>query len=141
MFANGRVRPLLLPRQRSKLGRGANDEEHAYFDTLDEDVLFEFRYDFPGWPQVTRGRADLMSLYSGYGNNIRLDRGDSLTVHPSENGRIVTLEYAVHGRVLATGMSYDNRFVSIVTIENRKIVRWRDYMDSLAAWTALNKTT
>jgi limonene-1,2-epoxide hydrolase len=25
-----------------------------------------------------------------------------------------------------------------VTIEKRKIVHWRDYMDSLAAWTALN---
>jgi ketosteroid isomerase-like protein len=116
------------------------DGEH-YFDALADDVLFEFLYNFPGWPQVTRGRADLMSLYSGYGNNIRLDCGDSLAVHPSENGRVVTLEYAVHGRVLATGKSYDNRFVSIVTIENRKIVRWRDYMDSLAAWTALNKTT
>jgi len=116
------------------------DGEH-YFDALADDVLFEFLYNFPGWPQVTRGRADVMSLYSGYGNNIRLERGDSLAVHPSENGRVVALEYAVHGRVLATGMSYDNRFVSIVTIENRKIVRWRDYMDSLAAWTVLNKTT
>ena len=36
-----------------------------------------------------------------------------------------------------TGANYDNRFVSIVFIEKRKIVRWRDYMDSLAAWTAL----
>ena len=116
------------------------DGEH-YFDTLDDDVLFEFLYDFPGWPRVARGRDNVISLYSGYGNNIRLDRGNSLIVHPSENGRVVTLEYAVHGRVLATGMSYDNRFVSIVTIENHKIVRWRDYMDSLAAWTALNKTT
>jgi uncharacterized protein len=116
------------------------DGEH-YFDALADDVLFEFLYNFPGWPQVTRGRADLMSLYSGYGNNIQLDSGDSLAVHPSENGRVVTLEYAVHGRVLATGTSYDNRFVSIITIEDRKIVRWRDYMDSLAAWTALNKTT
>jgi ketosteroid isomerase-like protein len=114
------------------------DGEH-YFDALADDVLFEFLYNFPGWPRVTRGRADLISLYSGYGNNIRLDQGDSLTVHPSENGRVVTLEYEVHGKVLATGASYDNRFVSIVTIENRKIVRWRDYMDSLAAWTALNK--
>jgi hypothetical protein len=33
------------------------DGEH-YFDTLDDDVLFEFRYDFPGWPQVTRGRVN-----------------------------------------------------------------------------------
>jgi uncharacterized protein len=116
------------------------DGEH-YFDALADDVLFEFLYIFPGWPRVTRGRADLISLYSGYGNNIRLDHGGSLAVHPSENGRVVTLEYEVHGKVLATGASYDNRFVSIVTIENRKIVRWRDYMDSLAAWTALNKAT
>ena len=110
-----------------------------YFDTLADEVLFEFRYDFPGWPRETRSRDHLISLYSGYGDNIRIDRGDSLIVHPSENGRVVTLEYEVHGEVLATGTPYDNRFVSIATIENRKIVRRRDYMDSLAAWTALNK--
>jgi ketosteroid isomerase-like protein len=37
-------------------------------------------------------------------------------------------------------VAYDNRLVAIATIENRKIVRWRDYMDSLAA-AALNKST
>jgi len=114
------------------------DGEH-YFDTLADDVQFEFLYDFPGWPRVTRGRDNLMALYSGYGRNIQLNRGDSLIVHPSDNGRVVTLEYQVHGKVLATGATYDNRFVSIATIENRKILRWRDYMDSLAAWTALIK--
>src|ERR1700722_15060334 len=114
------------------------DGEH-YFDTLADDVLFEFRYEFPGYPRVIRGRDNLMSLYFGYGNNIRLDRGDALLVHPSENGRVVTLEYEVHGTALATNAPYENRFVSIATIENRKIMRWRDYMDSLAAWTALNK--
>jgi uncharacterized protein len=82
------------------------DGEH-YFDALADDVLFEFLYNFPGWPRVTRGRADLISLYSVCGHNIRLDHGDSLAVHPSENGRVVTLEYEVHGKVLATGTSYD----------------------------------
>ena len=80
-----------------------------------------------------------MALYAGYGSNIRLHRGDGLIVHPSDNGRVVTIEYEVHGTVLANGAAYDNRFVAVVTIENRKIVRWRDYMDSLAAWTALNQ--
>jgi ketosteroid isomerase-like protein len=115
------------------------DGEH-YFDTLADDVVFEFLYEFPGWPRITRGRDNLIALYSGYGRNIRLDRGDSLIVHPSDDGRVVTLEYEVHGKVLGTGVTYENRFVSIATIENRKIVRWRDYMDSLAAWTALNKS-
>jgi uncharacterized protein len=50
---------------------------------------------------------------------------------------VVTLEYQVHGKAVKTGAAYDNRFVSIVAIKNRKIVRWRDYMDSLAAWQAL----
>jgi ketosteroid isomerase-like protein len=108
-----------------------------YFDTLAEDVVFEFRYHMANWPQVIKGRSNLLTLYSGYGNNVRLDRGDGLAVHPSGDGRVVTLEYEVHGRVLKSGVAYDNRFVSIAFIENRKIVRWRDYMDSLAAWTAL----
>ena len=110
-----------------------------YFYTLADDVVFEFLYEFPGWPRETRGRENLIALYSGYGRNIRLDRGDSLLVHASDNGRVVTLEYEVHGRILANDAAYDNRFVSIATIEDRKIVRWRDYMDSLAAWTAMNK--
>lgn len=116
------------------------DGEH-YFDTLADDVLFEFLYEFPGWPRTTRGRDNLVALYSEYGRNIRLDRGDALIVHPSDSGRVVTLEYEVHGTVLANGAAYDNRFVAVATIETRKIVRWRDYMDSLAAWTALNKPT
>ena len=108
-----------------------------YFDTLADDVVFEFRYRMANWPQVVKGRSDLIKLYSGYGSNIRLDSGDNLAVHPSNDGRVVTLEYEVHGRTLKSGIAYDNRFVSIAFIENRKIVRWRDYMDSLAAWTAL----
>jgi uncharacterized protein len=112
------------------------DGEH-YFDTLAEDVLFEFRYQMASWPHSVRGRAELMLLYSGYGNNILLERGDALAVYPSIDGRVVTLEYEVHGKILKTGVAYDNRFASIAFIENRKIVRWRDYMDSLAAWTAL----
>ena len=113
------------------------DGEH-YFDTLADDVAFEFLYEFPGWPRETRGRENLIAHYSGYGRNIRLDRGGSLIVHPSDNGRVVTLEYEVHGRILANNAAYDNGFVSIATIKDRKIVRWRDYMDSLAAWTAMN---
>jgi ketosteroid isomerase-like protein len=112
------------------------DGEH-YFDTLADGVLFEFRYRMPGWPEAVRGRTDLMSLYSGYGNNIVLERGDALAVHPSNDGRVVTLEYEIHGKIRKTGVAYDNRFVSIAFIEQRKIVRWRDYMDSLAACTAL----
>ena len=51
---------------------------------------------------------------------------------------MVTIEYEVHGKIVRTEASYYNRFISVVTIEDRKIVRWRDHMDSLSAMTALS---
>ncbi len=116
---------------------GLVDGEH-YFDTFADDAIFESRYHFPGWPLIIRGRANLVASLAGYGKTIRIHAGDGLVVHRSQDPRVVILEYEVHGRILSTGGPYDNRLISIVTVENRKIVHWRDYMDSLAAWTALN---
>ncbi len=116
---------------------GLVDGEH-YFDTFADDAIFESRYRFPGWPVIIQGRANLLAALAGYGKTIRVHSGDSLVVHRSQDPRIVILEYEVHGKILSTGGPYDNRLISVVTIENRKIVHWRDYMDSLAAWTALN---
>ena len=116
---------------------GLVDGKH-YFEMFSEDAVFESRYHFPGWPVMIRGRANLMASLSGYGKSIQLHSGDALVVHRCEDSRIVILEYEVHGKILSSGAPYDNRFISIITIESRKIVHWRDYMDSLAAWTALN---
>ena len=116
------------------------DGKH-YFDVFAEDAIFESRYHFPGWPVTIRGRANLIAALSGYGKTIKLRSGDALVVHRSQDSRVVILEYEVHGEILASGASYDNRFISVITIEDRKIVHWRDYMDSLAAWTALNSAT
>ena len=116
---------------------GLVDGEH-YFDTFADDAVFESRYHFPGWPLIIRGRANLVASLAGYGKTIRVHSGDALVVHHCQDPRVVILEYEVHGKILATGAPYDNRLISVVTIENRKIVHWRDYMDSLAAWMALN---
>ena len=116
---------------------GLVDGEH-FFDMFAEDAIFESRYRFPGWPEAIRGRVNLMASLAGYGKTIRLHSGNALVVHRSQDARVVILEYEVHGSILSTGAPYDNRFISVITIENRKIVHWRDYMDSLSAWTALN---
>ena len=116
---------------------GLVDGDH-YFETFAEDAVFESRYQFPGWPTTIRGRANLMASLAGYGKSIRVHAADALVVHRSQDPRVVILEYEDHGKILSTGGPYENRLISVITIENRKIVRWLDYMDSLAAWTALN---
>jgi len=116
---------------------GLVDGEH-YFDTFAEDAVFESRYHFPGWPVTIHGRASLMASLTGYGKTIKVYAADALVAHRCQDGRVVILEYEVHGTILSSGAPYENRLISVITIENRKIVYWRDYMDSLTAWTALN---
>jgi ketosteroid isomerase-like protein len=112
------------------------DGEH-FFDIVTDDVVYEVLYDFPGWPRIIHGRADLMARFRGYCDNIELQTADKLIALKADSGRVVVIEYEVHGTILATGVKYNNRFCSIIKIENRKIAHWRDYMDSLAAWNAL----
>jgi ketosteroid isomerase-like protein len=77
-----------------------------------------------------------MEAFRGYVQHIALSATSDLVVHRAEGG-VFVLEYEVHGTILATARPYHNRFCSIVTVADRKITHWRDYMDSLAAWNAL----
>ena len=115
------------------------DGKH-FFDAMTDNTIYEVLYDL-GWPRIIRGRAELMSAFKGYVANISLQSVDKLVTHKADDGRVVVLEYEVHGTVLATGVTYNNRFCSIIKVEDRKIAHWRDYMDSLAASQALTAKT
>ena len=112
------------------------DGEH-FFDIVADNVVYEVLYDFPGWPRIIEGRANLMENFRGYRDYIKIQSANNLIVHITDNGHVVVIEYEVHGTILATGAKYNNRFCSIIKIENQRITHWRDYMDSLAAWNAL----
>ena len=109
------------------------DGEH-FFDIVTDDTVYEVLYDL-GWPHIIQGRTDLMAAFRGYVENIALQSADKLVTHKTGDGCVI--EYEVHGTILATDVKYNNRFCSIIKIENRKIAHWRDYMDSHAAWKAL----
>jgi ketosteroid isomerase-like protein len=112
------------------------DGEH-FFDIIADNIVYEVLHDL-GWPRRIEGRAELMNQFGGYGDYIKLQSADHLIAHKADNGHTVVIEYEVRGTVLATDVKYNNRFCSIIKIESRKIVHSRDYMDSLAAWNALN---
>jgi uncharacterized protein len=38
--------------------------------------------------------------------------------------------------VVGTGYPYSNKYISVVTIKERKIVHWRDYLDPLRVFAA-----
>jgi uncharacterized protein len=114
---------------------GLVDGDH-FFDLLADDVVFEFIITVPGYPRRVAGRGELIELYRGYHSAFFLDRCFDLRTHRGDDST-VTLEYASEGKAVATGRPYGNRYISVVTIKDRKIVHWRDYLDPLRVFAAL----
>ena len=107
-----------------------------FFDLLADNVVFEFIITVPDYPRRIAGRDNLIDLYRGYHNAFFLDRCFDLRTHRADDST-VTLEYASEGRAVATGRPYGNHYISVVTIKDRKIIHWRDYLDPLRVFEAL----
>lgn len=112
------------------------DGDH-FFDLLAEDVTFDFVITVPDYPRHLTGRDNLIELYRGYGATFSLDRCYDLRVYYSQATSTVVLEYSSAGKVVRTGYPYGNRYISVVTIKDRKVAVWRDYLDPLRVFAAL----
>jgi uncharacterized protein len=116
--------------------RGIADGDH-FFDLLADDAVFEYVISVPGYPRRVVGRAAVAELYRPYGDTIVLDRCFDLAVHHDRENGVVVLEYASEGRVVHSGVAYGNRYISVVTVVDRKVTRWRDYLDPIAVFDAI----
>jgi uncharacterized protein len=107
-----------------------------YFDLLAEDVVIEYMISVPGYPSRVEGRQNIVELYRDYGDYMALSSADNLRVHRDRETSVTVLEYQVHGTSVHTGRPYHNRFVSVITVNDRKITHWRDYLDPVAVFDA-----
>jgi ketosteroid isomerase-like protein len=114
---------------------GLVDGDH-FFDLLTADVVFEFVITVPGYPRRIEGRHAVAELYRPYGTRFFVDRCYDLRAYHDPVAGVVVLEYANQGRFLPTGAPYANHFVSVLTIVDRKVVHWRDYLDPIAVFDA-----
>lgn len=115
---------------------GIADGGH-FFDLLAEDVIFDFVITVPDYPRHVEGRRAVAELYRPYRTTFFLDRCSDLAVHHDPTTGVVVLEYASQGRVVPTGAPYANRYISVLTIADRKVTRWRDYLDPVAVFDAI----
>jgi hypothetical protein len=80
-----------------------------------------------------------VSVGAGYGSTFCLHRYYELRVHHSQAASSVVLEYSSHGKVVATGYPYSNRYISVAVIKDRKVSQWRGYLDPLRVFAALEE--
>ncbi|RJQ73775.1 hypothetical protein D5S17_24450 [Pseudonocardiaceae bacterium YIM PH 21723] len=117
-------------------GLAGHTDGHHFYELLAEDVVVEYVVTIPGYPRRIEGRQAVRDLYANYGEVMRLHSADGLAVHHDRDTGVIVLEYAVHGKSVHTGRDYDNHFVSVLTIKDRKVTHWRDYMDPVAVFEA-----
>ena len=119
---------------------GLADGEH-FFDLLADDVVFDYIITIPNYPRHVVGRTAVAELYRPYGQMFVLHRCFDLAVHRDRETGVVVLEYASEGRTVRTRAAYSNRYVSVLTITDRKVTRWRDYLDPIAVFDAIGWPT
>jgi ketosteroid isomerase-like protein len=85
--------------------------------------------------RVGAARTSLAAGGTAPGSGV--DRCHDLAVHHDIKTGVVVLEYASEGRVVPTGAPYTNRYISVLTITDRKVTHWRDYLDPVAVFDAL----
>lgn len=115
---------------------GLVDGDH-FFELLAEDAVFEYIITVPEYPRLVKGRSAVAELYRPYGNTFDLERCFDLAVHHDQNTGVVVLEYTSQGTIVPTGAPYQNHYISVLTITDRKITHWRDYLDPLAVFDAI----
>jgi ketosteroid isomerase-like protein len=119
---------------------GLADGAH-FFDLLADEVVVDYIITVPSYPRHVVGRTAVAELYRPYGKTFVLDRCFDLAVHRDRETGVVVLEYASEGRAVHTGAAYSNRYVSVLTITERKVTRWRDYLDPIAVFDAVGWPT
>ncbi|WP_411839039.1 nuclear transport factor 2 family protein [Paracoccus sp. ME4] len=100
-----------------------------------EDVVFEFPYAPEGLPRRLDGSAALGAHMARLGPLLSFGPMQLGDVHDA--GATVVFEFTCCGRGLVTGAPYDQHYVSVVTLRDGRIVRYRDFWNPLAVLTAL----
>ena len=111
-----------------------------FFEWFAEDAIWENPFPVPGTKASFHGRHELMDAFRGYGDVLHISSMSDLQVHRSKKDSetdVVVMEYKGHGHAVVTHKPYNNSYVSIVHIRNRRIFLWRDYVDQIIAIDAV----
>lgn len=95
-----------------------------FWDAIADDTTFTFHYHFPGFPHQM-SKSEYKAWFEQYDAP---ETGAEFTkIYRDHTNNVTTLimSYAVH-----YSQSPDMNFLSIVTIQNRQVVKWDDYLDT-----------
>lgn len=104
-----------------------------------DDVIIEAPFAPPGRPTRIVGRQRFLDFANPQraALPVRFDDCRTTAVHETADPDTIIVEYELTGTVTTTNQQHTAAFISVLTVHNGKVTRWREYQNTLAIMTAL----
>lgn len=116
---------------------GLLDPEHeALITLLADDAVMEFPYALPN--SVTRldGKPEIVKFLSWFRDFLQLTEVEHVATHWTASRTVAILEYEGAGRIVQTGRSYHQKYISVLTVRGERISHWKDYWNPVSVLVA-----
>ena len=116
---------------RGALGDALAPEAVDFVDMFAETGVMEFPFAAPGGVTRIEGRPALIEYLAGLGTMIDIISMGKPVVHRTAGDDTVILEFTGEARGVASGKTYEQRYISVIKLSNGRIVHYRDYWNPL----------
>lgn len=122
---------------RTALGDNLAPDATTFLAMMAEDGVFEFPYLSAGPALRLEGRAAISTHIANLRDMIEIDGFHDLLVHKSQEPGVFILEFNCTGRGAKTGLPYNQRYISVITVKDGHIIRYLDYWNPLILQQAM----
>lgn len=104
-----------------------------------EDGVMEFPFAPAGYARRIAGRAALSNYLATFPDHFQIHRVVRFVAHPAADPHTVIVEFSVEGKAVQTGRPYNQMYVGVITLHERKIATYRDYWNPVIAIQAMGR--
>jgi len=124
---------------RTALGDNLVPTANSFVEMMAEDGVMEFPYITANEPMRLHGREAVRQHLASLGGLIDIESFHDLIVHPSQTPGVFILQMRCIGTAVATGLAYNQRYISVITVAGGYIVNYLDYWNPLVLAQALGQ--
>lgn len=112
----------------------------SFVDMFAENGAMEFPFAPDGIGETLVGKQALSAHFKRIGGMLSISAMKDVEVHRGNDDTVV-IEFSCDGTAIPTGRPYPQRYVSVIRLQDGKIVRYRDYWNPLVVNAAFEGVT
>ncbi|MCQ4088644.1 nuclear transport factor 2 family protein [Saccharibacillus sp. JS10] len=109
-----------------------NQDLEAFLDLFDENVSFEFPYAPEPYVKKLTSKSELRAHLLSLQGVFKIHSFSEPVIHRSVDASVFTAEFCGHGVMNDSGQPYDQQYISVIELQEGKIIRYQDYWNPLS---------